>query len=193
MLETQNHPFKTRVLILLRFWKRTKSKKAKTKVKEERCSRFHKKKHTHRKSDGGGVRPRICMYSTSGHLWFTGCRVTRWHIRASIHGNGRWKAQHRDPRTLNGVGVKGLVGERRRKSLLWLSPSYGEDKKGNFNRQHRSDRSSQRRVPALRRQHISSLWWKLFFFYWIYFNAVSDTYWNLTTNTTTLIGALRAR
>lgn len=152
-----------------------------------------KETHTHRKSDGGGVRPRICMYSTSGHLRFTGCRVTRWHIRASIHGNGRWKAQHRDPRTLNGVGVKGLVGERRRKSLLWLSPSYGEDKKGNFNRQHRSDRSSQRRVPALRRQHISSLWWKLFFFYWIYFNAVSDTYWNLTTNTTTLIGALRAR
>lgn len=38
MLKTQNHPFKTRVLILLRFRKWTKSKKAKTKVKEERCS-----------------------------------------------------------------------------------------------------------------------------------------------------------
>lgn len=35
-----------------------------------------------------------------------------------LHGRGKWKAQHRDPQTLNGVGVKGLVGERRRKSLL---------------------------------------------------------------------------
>lgn len=53
---------------------------------------------------------------------------------------GKWKAQHRDPQTLNGVGVKGLVGERRRKSLLWLSPPYREETKGNiFRRQHISD------------------------------------------------------
>lgn len=51
--------------------------------------------------------------------------------------SGKWKAQHRDPQTLNGVGVKGLVGERRRKSLLWLSPSYREETKANnFRRQH---------------------------------------------------------
>lgn len=37
-----------------------------------------------------------------------------------------WRAQHSDPQTLNGVGVKGLVGESRSKSLLWLSPSYRE-------------------------------------------------------------------
>lgn len=65
------------------------------------------------------------------------CIVLYQHICTSIHIKEKWKAQHRDPQTLNGVGVKGLVGERRRKSLLWLSPSYREETKGNnFRRQH---------------------------------------------------------
>lgn len=48
--------------------------------------------------------------------------------------------QHSDPQTLNGVGVKGLVGEGRRKSLLRLSPPYREETNGNnFRRQHIRD------------------------------------------------------
>lgn len=47
------------------------------------------------------------------------CRGISTHVyKNTQRERGKWKAQHRDPQTLNGVGVKGLVGERRRKSLL---------------------------------------------------------------------------
>lgn len=82
------------------------------------------------------------------------CIAVRQHGCASTHREwGECKGQHRDPRTLNGVGVKGLVGERRRKSLVWLSPSYREETKGhNFRRQHKllTRTSANRHVPALR-------------------------------------------
>lgn len=39
-------------------------------------------------------------------------------VRAYTEIEGGKARQHKDPQTLNGVGVKGLVGERRRNSLL---------------------------------------------------------------------------
>lgn len=60
--------------------------------------------------------------------------------RHSVHArtqDSRAATQHGgDPQTLNGVGVKGLVGEGRWKSLLRLSPPYEEETNGNnFRRQ----------------------------------------------------------
>lgn len=71
---------------------------------------------------------------------------------SSVHAHARDSGaatQHGDPQTLKGVGVKGLVGEGRRKSLLRLSPPYGEETNGNNFRRQRSLGQSEQLVRSV--------------------------------------------
>lgn len=86
--------------------------------KDKTCSDFTK--NTQRNSEEMLGHERAYAYTVRENITVN-CIMVYQHICTSIRRKVEsGKAPHRDPQTLNGVGVKGLVGERRRKSLLWL-------------------------------------------------------------------------